>query len=220
MINILLEGMGTSIGENSEMVPLRGFLFDMNRFFQALISRFLHDELADFSIQDEHALKGIFEYDKANNPQRHRVIVPRPDFAVLSHSKVIEFLDAKYMDLWETPLPANILYQLAIYAMSKSTGKPRSTILFPRLAAQAVEQVILLKYPVEGNRRAEIVLRPVNLFELERLTRPRNGYYRCSTKTEVCPRARVWSGTSLVDTVPIRLTQTPATCRVRPFAGI
>ena len=175
LINILLEGMGTSIGESSEMVPLGGFLFDMNRFFQALISRFLHDELADFSIQDEHTLKGIFEYDKANNPRRHRAIVPRPDFAVLSHGKVIEFLDTKYIDLWETPPPANILYQLVIYAMSKSTSKPRSTILFPTLAAEAVEQVILLKDPKEGSRRAEVVLRPVNLFELEKLTRPRMG---------------------------------------------
>jgi 5-methylcytosine-specific restriction enzyme subunit McrC len=175
LIGILFNGMGVSIAEPSGAVPMPGFLFDMNLFFQSLISRVLHDELPEFSIQDEHHLKGIFEYDPANNPQRRRAVIPRPDFAILTHGKVIEFLDAKYRDLWETPLPRDMLYQLAIYALSKNTGKPRSTILYPTLAAEAVEQIILLKDPILGNKRAEIALRPVNLLQMEKLTRPRTG---------------------------------------------
>jgi 5-methylcytosine-specific restriction enzyme subunit McrC len=175
LIGILFNGMGVSIAEPSGAVPLPGFLFDMNLFFQSLISRFLHHELSEFSIQDEHHLKGIFEYDPANNPQRRRAVVPRPDFAVLAHGKVIEFLDAKYRDLWETSLPRDMLYQLAIYALSKNTGKPRATILYPTLVAEAVEQVVLLKEPIFGDKRAEIALRPVNLLELEKLVRPRQG---------------------------------------------
>ena len=175
LIGILFNGMGVSIAEPSGAVPMPGFLFDMNIFFQSLISRFLHDELSEFSIQDEHRLKDIFEYDPANNPQRRRAVVPRPDFAVLAHGKVIEFLDAKYRDLWETSLPRDMLYQLAIYALSKNTGKPRATILYPTLAAEAVDQVVLLKEPILGNKRAEIALRPVNLLELENLVRPRQG---------------------------------------------
>jgi 5-methylcytosine-specific restriction enzyme subunit McrC len=145
----------------------------MNRFFQSLISRFLHEELPDFSLQDELRLKGIFEYDPSNNPRRRRAVVPRPDFAVLAHGKVVEFLDAKYRDLWETSLPRDMLYQLAIYALSKNTGLPRSTILYPTLAGEAADQVVRLKDPVLRDKRAEIILRPVNLLGMGRLVRPR-----------------------------------------------
>jgi 5-methylcytosine-specific restriction enzyme subunit McrC len=175
LIRILFNGMGVSISDPGGAVSMPGFLFDMNVFFQELISRFLHDELPDFSIQDEHRLKDIFDYDPANNPKRRRAVVPRPDFAVLSHGRVIEFLDAKYRDLWETSLPLEMLYQLAIYALSKTTGMPRSTILYPTLANGAVDQVVRLKDPILGSKRAEIVLRPVNLLEMEHLVRPRQG---------------------------------------------
>jgi 5-methylcytosine-specific restriction enzyme subunit McrC len=175
LIRILFNGMGVSISDPGGAVSMPGFLFDMNVFFQELISRFLHDELHEFSIQDEHRLKDIFEYDPASNPKRRRAVVPRPDFAVLSHGRVMEFLDAKYRDLWETSLPREMLYQLAIYALSKTTGTPRSTILYPTLANAAVDQVLRLKDPILGSKRAEIVLRPVNLLEMERLVRPRQG---------------------------------------------
>jgi len=175
LIDLLVNGMGISIAEAADPVQMPGFLFDMNRFFQSLISRFLHEELPEFSIQDEHRLKDIFEYDPANNPQRRRTVVPRPDFAVLAHGKVVEFLDAKYRDLWETSLPRDMLYQLAIYALSKNTGIPQSIILYPTLAEEAVDQVVRLKDPILGHKRAEIVLRPVNLLEMEKMVRPRQG---------------------------------------------
>jgi 5-methylcytosine-specific restriction enzyme subunit McrC len=175
LIDLLVNGMGISITEAADPVQMPGFLFDMNRFFQSLISRFLHEELAEFSLQDEHRLKGIFEYDPANNPKRRRAVVPRPDFAVLAHGKVVEFLDAKYRDLWETSLPRDMLYQLAIYALSKNTGVLRSTILYPTLAGEAADQVVQLKDPVAGAKRAEIILRPVNLLGIERLVQPRQG---------------------------------------------
>jgi 5-methylcytosine-specific restriction enzyme subunit McrC len=175
LIDLLVNGMGVSLGEAGDPIEMPGFLFDMNRFFQSLISRFLHEELPEFSIQDEHRLKGMFEYDSANNPQRRRTVVPRPDFALLSNGKVIEFLDAKYRDLWETSLPREMLYQLAIYALSKETGTPRATILYPTLAVQAVDQVMLLKDPIFGHKRAEVALRPVNLLKIEKLVRPHQG---------------------------------------------
>jgi len=167
--------MGVSMTESGDPVQMPGFLFDMNRFFQSLISRFLHDELSEFSVQDEHRLKGIFEYDPKNNPQRRRTVVPRPDFALMANGKAIEFLDAKYRDLWERPLPRDMLYQLAIYALSKDAGPPRATILYPTLVGNAVDQLMLLKDPIFGHKRAEITLRPVNLLKLERLLRPRQG---------------------------------------------
>ena len=38
---------------------------------------------------------------------------------------------------------------------------PRSTILYPTLVAEAVDQIVLLKDPIFGHERAEIALRPV-----------------------------------------------------------
>jgi len=175
LIDLLVNGMGVSLAEEGDPVQMPGFLFDMNRFFQSLISRFLHEELPEFTIKDEHRLKGIFEYDPANNPQRRRTVVPRPDFALVSQGKVIEFLDAKYRDLWDTSLPREMLYQLAIYALSKDTGIPRATILYPTLAVEAIDQVMLLKDPIFGHKRAEITLRPVNLLKIEKLVRPHQG---------------------------------------------
>ncbi len=209
LIRILFNGMGVSISEPGGAVAMPGFLFDMNVFFQALISRFLHEELPDFSIQDEHHLKGIFEYDLANNPQRRRAVVPRPDFAVLAQGKVIEFLDAKYRDLWATLLPRDMLYQLAIYALSKNTGKPSATILYPTLAAEAVEQLVLLKDPVSGGKRAEIALRPVNLLQMERLTRSRQGA-RVARQRQRFAQALVFGIKPVTNSKPI--SSSPAVC--------
>ena len=68
-----------------------------------------------------------------------------------------------------------MLYQLAVYALSKTTAPSRSTVLYPTLAANAIDQVILLKDPALGHKRAEIGLRPVDLLKMEGLIRPRQG---------------------------------------------
>ena len=154
-------------------------------------------------------MKGIFEYDLANNPQRRRAVVPRPDFAVLAQGKVIEFLDAKYRDLWATLLPRDMLYQLAIYALSKNTGKPSATILYPTLAAEAVEQLVLLKDPVSGGKRAEIALRPVNFLQMERLTRSRQGA-RVARQRQRFAQALVFGIKPVTNSKPI--SSSPAVC--------
>jgi 5-methylcytosine-specific restriction enzyme subunit McrC len=68
-----------------------------------------------------------------------------------------------------------MLYQLTVYALSKKDGLPRSTIIYPTLNHSAVDQIILLKDPISGRKNAEVIMRPLNLVELEILVRPRGG---------------------------------------------
>jgi 5-methylcytosine-specific restriction enzyme subunit McrC len=156
---------------------LSGFLFDMNRFFQTLLGRFLREQLTDCELREEAALRGLFSFDPSCNPLQRRGTVPRPDFLVRPPSGAPVILDAKYRDLWERPLPRDMLYQLAIYALSQSPpssgnhglgqpgGHPRAIILYPTLHT-ASDQVISFNDVVLGTRKAQVILRPVNLHAL------------------------------------------------------
>jgi 5-methylcytosine-specific restriction enzyme subunit McrC len=166
LIRILADAQGASLAEETRRrVP--GFLFDMNRFFQALLERFLKDNLPDLSVQSEHRLTSVFAYMPGWNPRRQQAPVPRPDFLVSTGTKVVATLDAKYRDLWEQPLPSEMLYQLAIYATIHQ-GKA-ATILYPTTHEQAKEARIEVRDPSGGKRFAVVCLRPVPLDRMERL---------------------------------------------------
>ncbi len=171
LIQLLLNTHGAALTDTKSPISAAGFLFDMNRFFQALLSRFLGENLIGYEVQDERVLRGVFNYDPANNPRNHRPPSLRPDFLVLRNHMVEAVLDAKYRDLWQTKLPREMLYQLALYALGQESGKRRATIIYPTLEDAARQQIIFVKDPLRGTAKAEIVLRPVNLLKLDLLLR-------------------------------------------------
>jgi 5-methylcytosine-specific restriction enzyme subunit McrC len=171
LIQILYEAGGLSLGDREVGPSLPGFLFDMNRFFQALVGRYLSDNLTGQVVSSEHRLKGMFAYVHGWNPRQSQTPTPRPDFVVSHGPKTVAILDAKYRDLWVNPLSRDMLYQLAIYALGYEAGM--ATILYPTDHDQAREARIEVRDPMYGVRRALVVLRPVAMERLAELVSAR-----------------------------------------------
>lgn len=162
IIRLLVEAQGVVLEGGHTSASLPGFLFDMNAFFQALISRFLRDNLPGYTVRDEHGLKGMLKYNPQFNPQRRQPPTPRPDYVVTKQSAVCSLLDAKYRDLWSRPLPREMLYQLVVYAISHRI-RPQSSILYPTMDARAKEARIDVTDPLFGKFLGQVCLRPVHL---------------------------------------------------------
>lgn len=167
LIYLLWESWGVSLSGSVRSAQVPGFLFDMNRFFQAVLSRFIREHLPDYTVREEHGLRGMLRFDPKHNPRGQKAPTPRPDFAVLRKNKLVAVLDSKYRDLWKLPLPREMLYQLAMYAAVQEQRV--ATILYPTLEEEAREARIDVCDPLCGAEIGQVRLRPVLLPRLEQL---------------------------------------------------
>lgn len=168
IIRLLVESKGIMLAESGARATLPGFMFDMNAFFQLLVSRFLRENLPGYVVRDEHALRGMMRYSPAFNPRRQRAPAPRPDFVVTHQGAPCCILDAKYRDLWTSPLPREMLYQLVVYAISLR-GIRQSSILYPTMDPLARVARIEVSDLLDGREIGQVWLRPVILPRLEEL---------------------------------------------------
>jgi 5-methylcytosine-specific restriction enzyme subunit McrC len=164
IVALLHAGCGLDLTDAPRESTAAGFLFDMNRFFQALMVKLLTEELLDCAVQAEQKLAGAYRWARPALPGR-RQPRPRPDITVVRGDERL-LLDAKYRDLSVGPLPREILYQLTVYAASQGPGGS-AAILYPKHEAPALpEERLDLFAPGGSAAHAVVFLRPVPLVEL------------------------------------------------------
>jgi 5-methylcytosine-specific restriction enzyme subunit McrC len=165
IVRLLVEGQGVVFGQGSELATFKGFLFDMNRFFQQLLLRFFQEHIRPETVRSELPLNGMIQFETTSPGRRAGFRSPRPDFAIVHNGQSQNLLDAKYRDIWGQSIPRDWTYQLSMYALANALT-PEATILYPTLALDAVEEKILISHPVNRKHLATVRLRPVKLLAL------------------------------------------------------
>lgn len=171
IIRLLVDMLGVTF-DSATQARTPGFLFDMNMFFQRLLSRFLHDHLMSARIEDEVAIRELFAYAPGAERRQRRAPRPRPDYALFDGRQLKAFLDAKYRDVWERSLPAEWLYQLSIYALASPSAI--SVLLYASTSADARDERLDVRHPLLASTRklASVILRPVPLQRMADLLDP------------------------------------------------
>ena len=168
IIRLLKQMLGAASEANAKMSRTPGFLFDMNLFFQRLVSRFIRENTCS-EIFDEQSIHKLFSYGPNKSQKRRRPPSPRPDFALYNNRALSHFLDAKYRDIWVRRFPIEWLYQLTAYSLAS----PRrvSVILYASMSDDACDELIEVRQPIawSDDIPAVVVMRPVPLVPLAAL---------------------------------------------------
>lgn len=169
IVRLLRDSMGASLDIGQASTRTSGFLFDMNLFFQNLMSHFLREHLLAGSIGDQKVIRHLYFYAPDDNPKQRRPPAPRPDFALFVGNQLRAFLDAKYRDVWDRDFSADWLYQLSIYALASPTRV--SVLLYASMADNPREERIQIRQPVTWSAgvNSSVIMRPVVLTRLEEL---------------------------------------------------
>jgi len=172
IIRLLQDTLGLAFDSAQHSSRMPGFLFDMNIFFQRLLSRFLHDNLTYTRIADEVPIRNLFTYAAGGNPKRRSAPAPRPDYALFRGDTLYAFLDAKYRDIWERGLPAEWLYQLSLYALASPSQV--SVLLYASMSTDARDERVEVRQPILWSDKgpASVILRPVLLPYLAKILAP------------------------------------------------
>lgn len=172
ILRLLHEVHGLEFENPQQASPMPGFLFDMNVFFQRLLSRFLRENLTRTRISDEVPIRNLFAYSENGNPKGRKTPKPRPDYALYKGNSLHQFLDAKYRDIWRLDLPPAWLYQLSLYALASPNQV--SVLLYPTMTADARDQRIEIHQPVRWSdaEPASVIVRPVLLPYLAEILDP------------------------------------------------
>lgn len=173
IINILFESQAIQLEDSPSRINLSGYFFDMNVFFETLVGRLLKTCSGEYLIKEQVSLHGMFLYTPGHNPCNKKSPTPRPDFALIKNGKVVKLLDAKYRDLWSKSLPREMLYQLAIYAVS-GIGDKTATILYPSINDVPTIQKIEVRDPITNSKIASVILKPINLIKVADLLSKHN----------------------------------------------
>ena len=174
IVRLLLDTQGLAFEQLDQPQRTPGFLFDMNVFFQRLLSRFLRDHLPTGQrIEDERIIRGVFAYAPDANPRGRSLPSLRPDYALFQGEVLLRFLDAKYRDIWDRGCPTEWLYQLSTYALASPDYRV-SVLLYASMAANACDERVDVRTPSlrSGTAFASIVFRPVALTRLAELISP------------------------------------------------
>lgn len=169
IIKLLHDLQGIGIEATGDQARTPGLLFDMNLFFERLLSRFLRENLKGARVLDQQFLSAVFAYAPEANPQNRAAPTPRPDYTVVG-AGCTGFLDAKYRDIWEGNLPAEWLYQLSIYGLASPARV--SILLYATMAVDARDQRIEVRQPWSREVLASVIVRPVLLPRLAELLGP------------------------------------------------
>jgi 5-methylcytosine-specific restriction enzyme subunit McrC len=181
-----MRGLGFDAREEDSRTP--DFLFDMNLFFQRLLSRFLHEHLSSDRVLDEWPIHSVFAYAPQANPRRQAAPAPRPDLALVTGNTIRAFLDAKYRDIWEQGFPIEWLYQLSVYALASPARI--AILLYASMSREASEEQIDIRPPMQGlgSGTASVILRPVSLPILAELLQADRNRSEISARSQFAAR--------------------------------